>query len=415
LYRIIIAMVLKADIEKAFHAQQLLLKPEISNIPRTFLKKYIPDKSHIEVITGIRRCGKSTLMQQIIRKHYRKYAFFNFEDSRIFGFGVDDFQKLDEVIPTNTEAYFFDEIQNVPAWEIYIRQLHDRGAKVFITGSNASLLSRELGTRLTGRHLRHEMFPFSYAEFLLFTKQKKSVASSLYYLQSGGFPEFLRAKNPEVLQHLLRDIVLRDIAIRHSIRNTHTLMDIALFLVSNIGKECTYNGLKKNFSLGSANTAADYLTWLQDSYLLFFLPRFSWSAKNAALNPRKVYAIDTGMVNANTLSFTEDAGRLLENAVYLFLRQQACTVYYFREQKECDFVVFENRICTQLIQVCWEINADTKRRETEGLLEAMRFFNRKEGIIVTFAQQDVLRLEDYTFHLIPFYKFMSGNLSEAKV
>lgn len=415
MYRTVIVMVLKADIEKAFHAQQLLLKPELSNIPRTFLKKYTLDKSHIEVITGIRRCGKSTLMQQIMRKHYRKYAFFNFEDSRIFGFEVNDFQKLDEVIPTNTEAYFFDEIQNVPAWEIYIRQLHDRGAKVFITGSNASLLSRELGTRLTGRHIRHEMFPFSYPEFLQFTKQKKSAESSLEYVQSGGFPEFLRAKNPEVLQFLLKDIVLRDIAIRHSIRNTHTLMDIALFLVSNIGKECTYNSLKKNFSLGSANTAADYLTWLQDSYLLFFLPRFSWSPKNGAVNPRKVYAIDTGMVNANSLSFTEDAGRLLENAVYLFLRQQACTLFYFREQKECDFVVFENRICSYLIQVCWEINADTKLRETEGLLEAMRFFKMNEGIIVTYDQKDILQLENHTIHLIPFYQFCSGSLSVGKV
>lgn len=404
-------MVLKADIEKAYNAQQQLLKADEKNIRRAFLSNYRPDKKHIEVITGIRRCGKSTLMKQIISRHYQKIAYFNFEDSRIFGFHITDFQKLDEVLPAEADAYFFDEIQNVDSWEIYIRQLHDRGAKVFITGSNASLLSKELGTRLTGRHLRHDMFPFSYTEFLLFTKQKKAAESCEHYLNVGGFPEYLTAGNPEMLQTLLKDIVMRDIAIRHNIRNTKTLMDITLFLLSNIGKPCSYNSLKKNFGLGSANTAADYLTWLEDAYLIFFLPRFSWSAKNTTVNPRKVYAIDNGMVNANTLSFTEDKGRLLENAVYLYLRQQPYTMYYYREQKECDFVLFENKKCTLLIQVCWEINGDNKLRETEGLLDAMRYFKKNEGTIITFNQRDTLHINGNTIHLVPAFDFLGGKLN----
>jgi uncharacterized protein len=400
-------MVLKSDIEKAFKAQQNLLKPE-NTIPRLFLKDYQPDKKHIEVITGIRRSGKSTLMKQIIKKYYRRIAFFNFEDSRIFGFDIHDFQKLEEVMPLNADAYFFDEIQNVPSWEIFIRQLHDRGAKVFITGSNASLHSKELGTRLTGRHLRHEIYPFSYQEFLLVTEQKKSAESCLYYLNSGGFPEFLSAQNPEVLQTLLKDIVLRDIAIRHGIRQTSTLMDITLFLLSNIGKECTYNSLKKSFNLGSANTVMNYINWLEDSYLLFFLPRFSWSARKIAVNSRKVYAIDNGMVNANSLSFSEDKGRLLENAVFLYLKQQNSTLYYFRENKECDFVVVKNRKCQMLIQVCWEINGDNMTRETEGLLEAMEYFKMSEGVIVTFNQRDKLQLKNKILHLLPAHDFLSG-------
>jgi predicted AAA+ superfamily ATPase len=401
-------MVLKADIKKAFQAQQALLKPDKTNIARTFLKNYRPDKKHIEVITGIRRCGKSTLMKQIIKHHYSNIAFFNFEDSRIFGFDINDFQKLDEIMPQKANAFFFDEIQNVDAWEIYVRQLHDRGVKVFITGSNASLLSKELGTRLTGRHLRHEMFPFSYAEFLLFKKIKKSVASIGQYLNEGGFPEYLVSANTEVLQNLLKDIVLRDIAIRHHIRNTKTLMDITLHLLSNIGKECSFNSLKRSFGLGSANTAADYLTWLEDSYLLFFLPRFSWSAKNTALNPRKVYAIDNGMINANTLSFTDDKGRLLENTVYVYLRQQHYSLYYYRENKECDFVVFASRKCIMLIQVCWELNADNKVRETEGLLEAMRYFKMNEGIIITFNQKEELYLDGNIIYLLPVADFLLG-------
>jgi predicted AAA+ superfamily ATPase len=403
-------MVLKSDIVKAFRAQQNLLKPYKTHISRAFLKNFQPNKKHIEVITGIRRCGKSTLMKQIMQRYYRSVAFFNFEDSRIFGFEVSDFSKLDETMPPKVEAYFFDEIQNVASWEIYIRQLHDRGAKIFITGYNASLLSKELGTRLTGRHLRHEMFPFSYAEFLLFKKLKKSEASVSEYLLKGGFPEYLAADNTDILQHLLKDIVLRDIAIRHHIRNTKTLMDMTLYLLSNIGKECSYNSLKKSFALGSANTAADYLAWLEDSYLLFFVPRFSWSAKSIAVNPRKVYAIDNGLVNANTLSFSDDKGRLLENAVYIHLRQRPYVLYYFRENKECDFVVLENRKCKMLIQVCHELNADNKMRETEGLLEAMKFFKLKEGTIVTFSQQDTLQADGYTIHLVPISDFLLADV-----
>lgn len=399
-------MVLKAEIEKAYKVQQQLLKVNVKNIRRSFLDDYSPDKKHIEVITGIRRCGKSTLMKQIISRYYQKVAYFNFEDSRIFGFDVQDFQKLDEVFPARVDAYFFDEIQNVDSWEIYIRQLHDRGAKVFITGSNASLLSKELGTRLTGRHLRHDMLPFSYVEFVRFTKSRKSVSSCERYLIAGGFPEYLSSGNPEVLQTLLKDIVMRDIAIRHNIRNTKALMDITLFLLSNIGKECSYNSLKRNFGIGSANTTSDYLTWLEDAYLFFFLPRFSWSAKNTTINPRKVYAIDNGMVNTNTLSFMDDKGRLLENAVYLYLRQRYKAIYYYREQKECDFVVFENKKCRMLIQVCWEINGDNKLRETEGLLDAMRYFKKEEGTIVTFDQRDTLYIKGNTIQLVPAFHFL---------
>jgi predicted AAA+ superfamily ATPase len=405
-------MVLKTNIEKAFNAQKLLLRDDVTYIQRSFLGDYLPDFRHIEVITGIRRCGKSTLMKQIMSRHYSKIVFFNFEDSRIFGFDVDDFQKLDEIIEPEPDAYFFDEIQNVDSWEIYIRQLHDQGAKVFITGSNASLLSKELGTRLTGRHLRHEIFPFAYTEFLQYTKQKISVSSFDDYLTAGGFPEYLSVRNPEILQTLLKDIVMRDIAIRHNVRNTKTLMDITLFLLSNIGKECSYNSLKKNFGIGSANTTSDYLSWLEDAYLFFFVPRFSWSAKNISINPRKVYAIDNGMVNANTLSFTDDKGRLLENVVYLSLRQLPFTIYYYRELKECDFVVFENKKCKMLLQVCWEINGDTKLRETEGLLDAMNYFQKNEGIIVTFNQRDTLRIHGKTIHLIPATEFLTDTIKQ---
>jgi hypothetical protein len=399
-------MVLKSEIEQAYFTQQEIIKAKVEFAPRTYLNKIKGKGSHIEVLSGIRRCGKSTLMKLLMQRIKKPIAYFNFEDARINGFEVNDFQKLDEIIGKGKAAYFFDEIQNIASWEIFVRQLHERGEKVYITGSNASLLSKELGTRLTGRHLRHELFPFSFQEFLVFKKLKYTVAAFEKYMELGGFPEYLRDPNPEVLQTLLRDIVLRDIAIRYGIKNSKTLMDLTLYLISNIGKEVSYNNLKKTFNIGSANSVSDYLTWLEDTYVLFYLPRFSWSAKSVAINPRKVYAIDNGLVNANSLSFSKDKGRLLENLVYQYLRQKQYQLFYFRENKECDFVVFEKNKCKQVIQVCSQIDSDNKARELDGLIEAMEFFKLKEGFIITLNQKDKLGFNGKTVYLIPAFEFI---------
>jgi uncharacterized protein len=404
-------MILKNDIEQAFQAQQANFKKKGSLIEREFSIRFKPTAKHIEVISGIRRCGKSTLMKQIIQRNDQKTAYFNFEDARVFGFEVNDFTKLDEVIGQGIDAYFFDEIQNVTSWEVFVRQLHDRNEKVYITGSNATLLSKELGTRLTGRHIRHELFPFSYQEFLSYKQLEKEVGTFSEFMLKGGFPEFLDSENPEVLQNILKDIVLRDIAIRYSIRNTSSLMDITLYLLSNIGKEFSYNKIRKTFGIGSANTVSDYLSWLADAYLFFFLPKFSWSARSIATNPRKVYAIDNGLVNANTLSFREDRGRLLENAVFMHLRRMKNSLFYFREQHECDFVVFENKQCKWLIQVCELLNQDNLHREIDGLKGAMAFFKMKEGFVLTLDQNDTLAIDGLKIHIMPVYEFVTSSFS----
>lgn len=384
-------MILKSDIEKSFNEQQQALRFFKPGVNRILLGDFKPHPSHIEVITGVRRSGKSTFIKQLLLKKYPGAVFFNFEDSRIYGFDVSDFPKLNELIPPYPGAVFFDEIQNVSGWEVYVRQLHERGVKIFVTGSNASLLSRELGTRLTGRYVRHEVFPFSYAEFLRFTGRKDTQESFEQYMMRGGFPEYLLSGNLEVLQLLLKDIVLRDIAVRYQVRSTRTLMEMTLHLISNTGKEATFNSLRKTFGLGSANTASDFLHWLEDAYLLHFLPRFSFKSKNISVNPRKVYVIDNGLAMANSLSFSEDRGRLLENLVYLNLRRKFRELYYFRENRECDFVVMNQKKCLMLVQVCYELNGDNLHRETDGLKEAMNFFNMKEGYILTFKQKDTIK------------------------
>ncbi len=385
-------MLLRSEIEDVFHAQQKALKKELLT-SRNYLVENTFKGKQVEVISGIRRSGKSTLMRMIMAHYAPNVVCFNFEDSRIFGFEVSDFKKLDELMGETHPVYFFDEIQNVENWEIFVRQLHERGEKVFVTGSNASLLSKELGTKLTGRYLSHELFPFAYNEFLEHTNQENNLASFENYRKLGGFPEFLDTQNTDVLQTLLRDILFRDIAIRYGIRNTKTLFDIALHLLSNAGKETTYNRLRKTFGIGSTNSVSDYLKWLEDTYILFFLPRFSWSPKSVLVNPRKVYAIDTGFIQANTMSHSADSERLLENMVYLYLRQKNTELFYFREKGECDFVVMEKGNCKQVLQVCEEIHSDNKNREINGLIEAMNFFDLEEGVIYTLDQEDEFVIE----------------------
>jgi hypothetical protein len=401
-------MVLKSEIEKSLALQRLFLNKKQEGFNRESLAKLQLSTSHILIITGVRRCGKSTLLQQISKKINEEIIYFNFEDPRIYGFELEDFTKLDEIVGDEIGYYFFDEIQNVEKWELFIRHLHDRDKRIAITGSNASLLSKELGTRLTGRNIQIELFPFSYTEYLVFLQLENNLASFNLYLEDGGFPEYLKSKHKEQLQQLFKDIVYRDIIVRHGIRQAKTLIDIALFLIANLGKEYSLNGIKNTFGVGSANSVADYIHWLEDSYVLFSMPRFSWSLKSVSINPKKVYCIDTGFAQANSLSFSEDTGRLLENCVYLALRRKYKEIYYFKDKGECDFIVKEAQDILHIIQVCAEIHPDNKAREVNGLLAALKFFSKTEGLILTLNQEDVLMINDVKVRLLPVWKWLQS-------
>ena len=401
-------MVLKSEIEKSLVLQRLFLNKKQEGFNRESLAKLQLSTSHILIITGVRRCGKSTLLQQISKKIKEEIIYFNFEDPRIYGFELEDFTKLDEIVGDEIRYYFFDEIQNVEKWELFIRHLHDRDKRIAITGSNASLLSKELGTRLTGRNIQIELFPFSYNEYLMFLQLENNLTSFNLYLEDGGFPEYIKSKHKEQLQQLFKDIVYRDIIVRHGIRQAKTLIDIALFLIANVGKEYSLNGIKNTFGVGSANSVADYIHWLEDSYVLFSMPRFSWSLKSVSINPKKVYCIDTGFAQANSLSFSEDTGRLLENCVYLALRRKYKEIYYFKDKGECDFIVKEAQDILHIIQVCAEIHSDNKAREVNGLLAALTFFSKTEGLILTLNQEDVLMINDVKVRLLPVWKWLQS-------
>jgi uncharacterized protein len=267
------------------------------------------------------------------------------------------------------------------------------------------MLSKELGTKLTGRHITRELFPFSYAEYLEFTGQEHGILSSGGYLKNGGFPEYLKTGLPEILMHAFNDIVIRDIAIRYGLKNSSMMQQLAVWLISNTGKPITGNSLRKIFQISSSSSMMDYLSYFVDAYLFFFIPKFSYSHKVQLVNPKKIYCIDNGFIDINGVSFNEDHGRLLENMVFIQLRRQTPEIYYYAAKRECDFVVFSNGKLNSLYQVCWQLDQNNMDREIDGLLEAMDFFNVKQALIITNNQTESFIIGDRTINALPFFEW----------
>lgn len=399
-------MIPKQIIEQTIEYQdERLLKPDNSVIRSNVDLDTM--YSHALILSGIRRCGKSTLMQQVRRKMSEPSISLNFEDPRLSGFDLNDFNRLDELIVTrNVKTLFFDEIQNVEKWENYIRFKLDEGLKVFITGSNASMLSKELGTKLTGRHILKELFPFSYREFLQYAKREDNADSLTVYLKNGGFPEYIQSGNDEMLMRLFNDIIIRDIAVRYGLKNHLLLQQVAVYLVSNVGKMITGNTLKKIFGIKSTTTILEYLAFLEDCYLFQFVPKFSYSLKVQQVNAKKCYAIDNGLIDVISGSFTEDIGRKFENLVYLELRRKFDQINYFSEKKECDFVVYKYNKLADLVQVCHQITPDNLNREIDGAMEAMNFFQVNTAKIITFNQEDRFEKDGKVITAIPYNKWV---------
>ena len=401
-------MILKDELSRILVSQKKNIQNREQGTLRQDLERVKPVDNFAIVISGIRRCGKSTLLVQSMNRE-KKFNYLNFEDPRLTEFELKDCEVLDEVFMQvfgDNDLYYFDEIQNLPGWESYVRYLLDNNRKVIITGSNESLLSMELGTKLTGRNLRMVLFPFSYQEYLDYLDIKDSEDSFHDYLLSGGFPEYLRTGMEEVLQNLLLDIIARDIVLQHNIKNPGIITEIAVYLLGNISKEFTLSKLRKTFtSIGSVTTIASYVEFLEDSYIIFTLPRFSYSQKSRQINPKKTYAIDNGLIRANSIGFSGDYGRLLENYVFIELKKKYREFFYFRNKGECDFLIKEKTKITKAIQVCYEVNNRNKEREINGLLEAMEMTGLDEGFILTFNQEDEIIVNGRKISIVPARKF----------
>ena len=375
-------------------------------------KSISPLPSFARIITGVRRCGKSTVVQMNFLK---KSAFYlNFEDTSLYGFDTKDFEILNEAIEKfskeNSCKYLcFDEIQSVNGWEIFVHRKLEENYLVIVTGSNASLLSWELGTRLTGRHLDYEMFPFSFQEFCVLKKLKINTNSFSKYLTQGGFPEAIKNESDEILQRLFDDILTRDIAVRHSIRDVRTLKILSLYLASNCGNLISGSKLSAQLGIKTNVTILEYLSYLEQCYLFFFVPKFNYSAKAQSVNPKKVYCIDTGMIQSVTLSLNADMGRMLENAVFIELRRRTKNIWYYSESSfECDFLYGHDSVPENAVQVCYELTSENREREVRGLVETCRKFPGVKPLIVTFNQKDKISYDGMIIEAIPAVEFFTA-------
>ena len=375
-------------------------------------KSVSPLPSFARIITGVRRCGKSTVVQMHFLK---KSAFYlNFEDTSLYGFDTKDFEILNEAIEKfskeNSCKYLcFDEIQSVNGWEIFVHRKLEENYLVIVTGSNASLLSWELGTRLTGRHLDYEMFPFSFQEFCVLKKLKVNTNSFSKYLTQGGFPEAIKNESDEILQRLFDDILTRDIAVRHSIRDVRTLKILSLYLASNCGNLISGSKLSAQLGIKTNVTILEYLSYLEQCYLFFFVPKFNYSAKAQSVNPKKVYCIDTGMIQSVTLSSNADMGRMLENAVFIELRRRTKNIWYYSESSfECDFLYGHDSVPENAVQVCYELTSENREREVRGLVETCRKFPEVKPLIVTFNQKDKISYDGMIIEAIPAVEFFTA-------
>lgn len=402
-------MILKSLLQEVAEAQKENLLRLNTGLKRHQLDEIPELASNALIISGIRRCGKSTLLHQLLKERYPEAYYLNFEDPRLYDFELNDFSRLDKLIrQQEEEVLFFDEIQIIEGWERYVRQKLDEGLKLVITGSNASLLSSELGSKLTGRHITKELFPFSWTEFCEFRSLDFSEAALKEYMEIGGFPEYVKTEDDDILHQLFEDLLVRDIAVRFGVRDIKTLQRLALYLVSNVGNLVTGNKLRSLFGVGATSTVMEYFSHLEQTWLIHFIPKFSYSVRKQSINPRKVYAIDTGLVNVNSKSFSDDFGRILENLVFLHLRRTFREICYFSEKGECDFVAFEQGKAKEVIQVCYELNPDNLDRELNGLFEALSFFDLEKGFIITQNQTDRFEREGKVAEVMACHKYFPG-------
>lgn len=385
-------------------------------VPRNVEFPNAPNK--IKVAIGMRRTGKTYFLFQQILKMFKAgiekttVLYLNFEDDRLLPLTEQKLSKLVDAFyahyPENHDKkcyFFFDEIQNVQNWALIIRRLHDtKNVEIYLTGSSAKLLSKEIATSLRGRSLATEIWPYSFDEYLTAKKisidrspygtktQDKLRQSFLNYLSEGGFPEIIDYEfdiKQKTLQDYLDVMIYRDIIERHNIKNPTLIKYMILSMIHNVGKPFAvnkfYNDLKtKGYSIGK-DILYEYADHIEDAYVAFFTPIYDKSIRKSYTNPKKLYAIDPGLIRALTLDYENDFGRLFENVVYLDLKRLGCEIDYYStaQHYEVDFVAQTPRGHKKIFQVVWDTSDEkTFEREERALKAGMEELNI-EGEIIT--------------------------------
>ena len=381
----------------------------------------------IKLITGPRRAGKSVLTLLLLKG--KNFAYLNFDDEQLLEKFNEDavMQALAEVYP-DFDYLLLDEIQNLEHWDLWVTKLYRRGINLLITGSNARLLSSEMGTVLTGRYLEIEVLPFSLTECFRYKQQgwtavlpddrARLMLQVEDYMHYGGYPEIINSREitESYLSSLFDSIVLKDIAKRYKIRKTTELYQLATYLVSMFCNEFTYTSLKEDLNFSSKSTLQKFCDYLQQTYLFFYLPRFNNKLKLMQKAPQKVYIVDNGFLASSAFQTSENKGRLLENLVFLELLRRknkvGDNIFYYRSRnnRETDFVVRERFQVKQLIQVCYDMSGKkTEKRETDGIIECAGELKCDDLLIITWDQEGIMEKDGKTIHVVPYYKWCQNH------
>lgn len=363
--------------------------------------------THALVLTGVRRCGKSTLMAQRLHRNDNDWFYLKFDSPQLVDMELRDSEVLDRVIArSGAKNLYFDEMHELDGWELYVLQKLDEGFRVCVTGSNASLLKGERATKLTGRHISRELFPFSFSEYCEYLGKSHDWTEIDGYLRHGGFPRFLATNDESILFELFDDIMFRDVIAKHGIREMGAVQRLAAYLIENPGCKFSATRMLKPLNIGVAATIINWCDWLEDAYLFFFVPKYSDSVRAQLVNPRKVYSIDTGLVNAVSRRIVFNDALCFENMVFLALRRKYRDIYYFDDGGECDFVCMEHHVPRVAVQVCVKLTKEDRKREVDGLTAAMRRFSFSEGFIVTRSQHEDIKVDEGVLHVVPFSEFI---------
>ena len=389
------------------------------------------DSRLVQIITGVRRSGKSTLAHRALQGTL--YAYINFDDERLMELSPADLDKLLEALYAvygEFNRLVLDEIQNVDGWHLFVNRLLRNEIKIVVTGSNSKLLSREMATHLTGRFALVELLPFSFREFLfskkvesmeMVTAKNKGLLFGYFeqYMDKGGFPEIATGEPKRTyITTLFEAIVSHDIIYRYKIRHVRSFRDMAIWLTSNYGTEISYNRLKNIFGLGSDNTAKNYISYLEEAWLIICLPKFSFK-KQETLRYRKVYLIDTAFSSITGVVSTPNLGRLLENIVFLelFRRRLALNyeLFYFKKVIEVDFVIYGNRQVLELIQVSLTLtDPKTRKREIRALMVAAKELSPLKMSIVTLNEKQELKEDGKIIRVIPVTEWLLESVEKNK-
>jgi len=406
----------------------------------------IPTSSQkIVTISGPRRSGKTyllfSLMQSLITLGVKRdrILYINFDDPRVLPC---DAKGLEVILENFWELYpenqnkmnylFFDEIQNVQGWELGVRRIYDtKRFHIFITGSSSKIFSKEIATSLRGRAINFEVLPFSFREFLkarnieitsrLFYSRKRFKVKKLMseYLSYGGFPEVILEKGSvmklRIMKEYIETMFLKDVVERYNLRNQVLMRELMKYLITNVSNLFSLNAfwrwIKQVYPI-TKRTLIQYLSYLEDSDFIFLVRKFSFSLKEQILNPRKIYIVDNGLRQVFGFRFSEDKGRIIENTMYLVLKQwqikdPLLEIFYWHDNKkrELDFIVKRGKEIKILIQICSEIgDILVEKREIDTLLKAMGKFKKRKALIVTEDYEEVKKIKGKKLIYIPIWK-----------